>query len=478
MSGLKFSFINPSQPAGSADMCAKAWPPLGMLYIAGVLKKEGIDVSLLDQTAKGFSHEQTLRWVKKEDPSILGFSVLQPAATEAPKIAELVKEWNPNVTIVMGNYHSTFNDSRILRKYPCVDVIVRGEGEYTSLELAKCLEKGGELRKVDGITFRHNGEIVSTPDRPLIKDIDELPFPDRRLMNTEYTSIIFGVKVATKKFTTFLSSRGCSFNCAFCGCRKFVGGVWRPRSVENIMSELQMLRSEGYEEILLVDDNFTLNRKRVKKLCEKIRKEELGIRWFCDSRVDNCEYDMLRHMVKAGCSNLYFGIESANQRILDYYNKGITPEESVNAVRKARKAGVDVIVGSFIVGAPDETRSEVKNTLKFVQKLDIDIPSLNILGAISGTKVWNDLVGKGLINEDECWEASVYVPDVSPNTVPYEEIRSMIYDYFREFYLRPEELLKQITRMVKSRYRTAVLVTNIPRINVVAREIRRGVRYD
>ena len=475
---MKFSFINPNQAPGSGDMCAKAWPPLGMLYIAGVLMKEGIDVSLLDQAAKGFSHEQALSWVKKEDPDILGFSVLQTAATEAPKIAELVKEWNPNITIVMGNYHSTFNDNRILRKYPCVDVIVRGEGEYTSLDLAKCLEKGGDMRKVDGITFRHNGEIVSTPNRPLIKNIDELPFPNRRLMNIEYTSTIFGVKVATRKFTTFLSSRGCSFHCAFCGCRKFVGGVWRPRSVENIMSELQMLRSEGYEEILLVDDNFTLNKKRVKRLCQKIRKEGLDIRWFCDSRVDSSEYDMLRHMVKAGCSNLYFGIESANQRILDYYNKGITPEESVNAVRKARKAGVDVIVGSFIVGAPDETQSEVRNTLKFAQKLDIDIPSLNILGAISGTKVWDDLVGKGLINEDECWEDSVYVPAVSPNTVPYEKISSMIDDYFWEFYIRPNELLKQIIRMAKSRYRTAVLLTNIPRINTVTSEIKRGIRYD
>ena len=242
------------------------------------------------------------------------------------------------------------------------------------------------------------------------------------------------------------------------------------------MSELQMLRSEGYEEILLVDDNFTLNRKRVKALCQKIRKEGLGIRLFCDSRVDSSEFDMLRHMVKAGFSNLYFGIESANQRILDYYNKGITPEQSVNAVRKARKAGVDVIVGSFIVGAPDETRSEVENTLKFAQKLDIDIPSLNVLSAITGTKVWNDLVEKGLINEDECWESSVYVPEVSPNTVPYEEIRSMIYDYFREFYLRPKELLKQITRMAKSQYRTAVLLTNIPRIDTVISGIRRGAR--
>lgn len=458
-------------------MCTKAWPPLGMLYIAGVLMKEGIEVSLLDQTVKGYTHEQALGWVKKEDPDILGFSLLHSAAKEAPKIAELAKKWNPNVTIVMGNYHATFNDERILKKYPYVDVIVRGEGEYTSLELAKCLEKEGNLKEVESITFRDNGKIVSTPDRPLIKNIDDLPFPDRDLMNAEYTSIIFGVKVATKKFTTVLSSRGCAFRCSFCGCRKFARGVWRPRSVENIMKELELLHSKGYEEILFVDDNFTLNNKRVVKLCHEMRKEGMDIRWICDSRVDNCSYDMFREMVKTGCNTVYFGIESANQRILDYYKKDITPSQSINAVRKARKAGVDVIVGSFIVGALDETRGEILNTLRFAQKLDIDVPSLNILGAFSGTEIWNDLITRGLINEDESWESSVYVPSVSPYTVPFEEIRSMIYNHFREFYLRPKQLLKEILRTFKSSYRIAVLFVNVPRINTVINDVIQGVRY-
>jgi radical SAM superfamily enzyme YgiQ (UPF0313 family) len=474
---MKFSFINPSQTPGDLDMCSRAWPPLGMLYIAGVLTEEAIEVSMLDQTAMGFSEEQVLGWVKRENPDILGFSVLQTAAKEASKLAELVKAWNPKVTIVMGNYHATFNDVRILKKYPFVDVIVRGEGEYTCLDLAKCLAKGGDLREIKGITFRDNGDIVSTPDRPLIKSIDELPFPDRNLTKAEYTSTIFGVKVATKKFTTVLSSRGCSFQCGFCGCRKFARGVWRPRSVENIMKELEMLQGEGYEEILFVDDNFTLNRKRTRKLCQEITRQRLNLRWFCDSRVDNCDYDTFRDMVKAGCNSVYFGIESANQRILDYYNKGITPDQAVDAVSKARKAGVDIIVGSFIVGAPDEARSEVENTLKFAQKLDIDVPSFSVLGAVPGTQVWNDLLTKGLINEDECWEASVFVPNVSPDTVSFDEIRSTIYDYFREFYLRPKLLLKETLRTLKSSYRIAVVLANVPRIKLIASEVARGVKY-
>jgi len=244
------------------------------------------------------------------------------------------------------------------------------------------------------------------------------------------------------------------------------------------MEELQILRSEGYEEILFVDDNFTLNKKRVVKLCHTMRKEGLDIRWICDSRVDVAGYDMFREMVKAGCNTVYFGIESANQRILDYYKKGITPDQSVKAVRNARKAGVDVIVGSFIVGALDETRSEIRNTLEFAHKLDIDVPSINILGAFSGTEIWNDLVARGLIDEDECWETSVYVPKVSPYTVPFEEVRSIIYDYFRAFYLSPKQLLKEVLRTLKSSYRIGVALINIPRINTLIDSVRQGVRYD
>jgi len=439
---------------------------------------DGIEVSILDQAAKGFSLKQTLDWVEKENPDILGLSVLSSSAKEAPKIAQLVKAENPNIVIVFGNYHATFNAERILKKYSSVDVIVRGEGEYTSLELAKCLEKRNDLETVKDIAFRKNGKLVFTPDRPLIKDIDTLPFPDRDLVDANYSSTIYGVRVASKKFSTIVSSRGCPFQCSFCGCRKFARGMWRPRSVENIIEELELLQSQGYEQFLFVDDNFTLNPKRVIKFCRRLRKEGMDVEWFCDSRVDNCQYDMFREMVKAGCKTVYFGMESANQRILDYYRKGITPDQSEGAVRKARKAGVDVIVGSFIFGAPDETRQEIQNTLNFVNKLNIDVPQLNVLGAFRGTDLWTDLVAKGYVDEDRYWETGVYVPKVAPHAVPFDEIRVAIYDYFRAFYIRPKTLLSELLRTLKSSYRLGVFLTNASRISLIIQSVRQGVRLD
>ncbi len=215
--------------------------------------------------------------MKKEDPDIVGFSVLLSAAKEAPKLAERVKAENPNITVVFGSHHSTFNAERILEKYPFVDLVVRGECEHTNLEIVQCLEKQRGFDKVEGVTFRKNGRIVSNPDKPLNKDVVALPFPDRNLAGVGYDSVIFGAKVNTKKFTTILSSRGCPFNCSFCGIRKFTRSAWSPRSVENVMAELEYLQSEGYEQFLFADDNFTLDAQRVSKLCRSIKKAGMDI---------------------------------------------------------------------------------------------------------------------------------------------------------------------------------------------------------
>ena len=473
---MKFSFINPGPnpelPIEDTKKMVGAAPPLGILYIAAILKNEGIEVSMIDEAAQGFSMKDTVDWVKKEDPNILGFSTCSSSGRKAAMIAEEVKKENPNVTIVFGNIYATFNAERILKKYPSVDVIVQGEGEYTSLELVKCLEKGRNLKKVLGITFRKGKRIIATPDRPLIKDIDSLPFPDRELLNVGYHNTTAGINVAPKKFSSFISSRGCVFRCRFCGCRRLARNLWRSRSVENILEELHVLASEGYKQFLFVDDNFTLNPKRVIKICQRMRKEKVDIEWFAEGRVDQCSYEMLREMAEANCRMMYFGIENASQKVLDYYDKQQTPEQAKVAVKNARKAGVDVIVTSFILGAPNETREEIENTLKFAQQLQVDIPQFNILDTFPGTDIWEELKMKGYLNEDQYWETGVLVPKVSPDTVPCEEIERMIHENYRRFLLRPSYILREGVRMLKSSYRFNVLINNLKRVDTISESVR------
>ena len=473
---MKFSFINagpnPELPIEDVKKMVGAAPPLGMLYIATYLRENGVDVSIVDEAAQGYSLKGTVDWVKKENPDILGFSTCSSSGRKAALIAERVKQENPDIVTVFGNFFATFNAERILKKYPFVDVIVRGEGEQTSLELAKCLEKNGDLKKVLGINFRKNGHIISTPDRPLIKDIDSLPFPDRELLDVEYHNTTAGLVVAPKKFSSFVSSRGCVFKCRFCGCRRLARNLWRSRSVENILEELHLLSSQGYKQFLFVDDNFTLNPKRVIKLCQRLKKERVDVEFFAEGRVDNCPQDMLQEMERANCKMMYFGIENGTQKVLDYYDKRTTPKQAEEAVKKARKAGIDVIVASFILGAPNETRKEIQNTLKFAQKIQVDIPQFNILATFPGTDIWEELKMQGVLDEEKHWETGVLVPEVSPDAVPCEEIEQMIHDSYQRFFIRPDYVVKQLFRIGTSSYRFNVLLNNLKRVDAVAEGVK------
>ncbi len=475
---MKISLINASLNVDLGERekrksIGASLPPLGILYLATILKEKGVEVSVLDQPAKGFTIGETVKWIEKEDPDIIGFSTLASSGRTAALISNEVKKKNPNTVIVFGSYYATFNSKRILRKYPFVNIIVRGEGENTIIDLVDCLRKKDKLKKVRGITFRNQKSIVSTPDQYLIRDLDSLPFPDRKLIDVDYHCMLVGANVAPKKFTSIVSSRGCVYRCRFCSCSQFARNMWRPRSVQNTLEELHFLASEGYKQFIFVDDSFTLNQKRVIKLCRNMRKEKLDMEWICEGRVDNCSYEMLRETARAGCKILYFGIESANQRILSYYNKQTTPQQSETAVKTARKAGIDVIIGSFIVGAPDETREEIQNTIEFAKQIPIDFPQFNILGVYPGMDIWNELEMKGLLKGGEYWETGISVSEICPSAVPFHEIMQMVHEGFYNFVRRPRFILKQIPRTLKSTYRLDVLINNLSRIG----RIRENIRY-
>ncbi len=474
---MKWSFVNPGPNEDLSErekrLSIAAFPPLGILYLATILQGKGIDVSVMDQPASGLTNEEVVRWVEKEEPDVLGFSTFASSGRTAALISRKVKERNQGVTIVFGGYYATFNADRVLQKYPFVDIIVRGEGEDTVVGLDDWLRGRSKLRDILGLTFRcPDGGIASTPDSPLIKDLDSLPFPDRGLLDVEYRSMIGGAEIATKRFTSIVSSRGCVHQCKFCSCQKFARNLWRPRSVENTLNELQYLASEGYEQFIFVDDCFTMNRRRVIELCRRMRKERLDFQWLCEGRVDNCSSGMLQEVAKAGCKVMYFGIESANQRVLNYYHKDITPEQSRRAVASARKAGIDILIGSFVLGGPDETREEVQNTLRFAKQISIDLPQINVLGAYPGMDLWDELTMKGFLDADEYWETGALIPEICPDAVPLQEIKQMIHSAFHDFVLRPRFILLQMARTFYSSYRMGIVINNLPRI----RSIRESVR--
>ena len=466
---MKFCLVNASPNEGLDDReknkSIAAFPPLSLLYLASALKEVDVEVSVLDQPAEGLTVDETVNWVMRNKPDALGFSALASSGKTAASICERVKNKNSDIITIIGNHYATFNSHRILKRYPTVDIIIRGEGERTITQLASCLKNNQSLKQVRGVNYRKSQEIISTPDQPLIKDLDTLPFPDRSLIKAEYHCTMAGANVAPKKFTSMVSSRGCAYSCRFCSCTEFAHTCWRTRSAKNTLEELMLLESEGYKQLVFVDDNFTLNPKRTIAICEGMVKERMDFQWICEGRVDNCSKELLKKMVKAGLKIMYFGIENANQRILDYFNKAVTPQQSEAAVKTARKAGVDVIVGSFIVGAPDETREEIRNTINFAKRLPIDIPQFSILSAHPGNDIWNEMQVKGYLNVEDNWETGVLVSKICPTAVPYEEIRQMIHRAFIDHVSRPSYILRQISKTLFSSYRWSVVANNLTRLD-------------
>ena len=437
------------------------FPPIGLLYLATYLENH-CDVSILDQFARGYSIEKTVNWIKQEDPDILGFSTITTAGTgvSSALIAKKVKEEiNPNVNILFGNYHATFNDVRILNKYPFIDACVRGEGEKTLLEIAEKIEKGKGFEDIRGLTYRNNGKIIKNDDRPLIENIDELPFPNRKLLgDIEYKSKVEGLDIALGKFTSAASSRGCAFKCSFCSSSKF-WNKWRPRSPENIVQELSILEENGYKSLLWVDDNFTLNKKRLLKLSNLIRKEKIDLKWMADGRVTQSSRELLTAMKLMGCKVLSYGIESGSQRILDWYNKKITLNQVHEAIKNTKKVGIDFIIGNFILGAPIETREEIMETLNLSLKLKIDFPQFHILGVIPGNWIWDQMVKEKRINPDECWEVGTAVLPV-----PLSELMTRIRATHIKFMQRPSYISRQIFKTLKSGYRIKGFLHNFKNV--------------
>ncbi|MFX0007302.1 MAG: B12-binding domain-containing radical SAM protein [Promethearchaeota archaeon] len=438
------------------------FPPMGILYLGTYLSENNFEVSILDQFARDFSNEETINWIKREDPDILGFSTITTAGTgkSSANIARSVKEKvNPNIKILFGNYHATFNDTRILNKYPFIDGCVRGEGENTLLEIAEKLEKGKNFEDIRGLTYRENGRIIRNDDRPLIKNIDSLPFPNRKLLgNVEYKNKVEGLDLSVAKFTSAASSRGCAFKCSFCSSSMFWGN-WRPRSPENIVEELSLLEDQGYQNLLWVDDNFTISRKRLMKLSNLLKKEHLDFYWMAEGRVTQSSIELLNAMKQMGCKILSYGVESGSQRILDWYNKQINLKQVHQAIKNSKKVGIDMVLANFIVGAPIETREEIIKTLNFSLKLDIDFPQFHILGIIPGNWIWDQMVSEKRINPEVCWEIGTAVLPI-----PLSELMMRIRETHLKFMRRPRYIYRQLLKTLKSKYRLMAIGQNFKNV--------------
>jgi len=275
---MKVTFINPPQTNSKYKFIGVVAPPLGISYMAAVLEENGHDVSIIDASALEMTWEDLEKAVEEASPQVVAITALTPTVKQAEKSAQIVKKVFPETTVVMGGYHPTFNYQEILEK-DYVDVVVMGEGEYTMLELVQTLESGGDLSPVRGLALK--GQV--NPPRPLITDMDALPFPARHLLPMDHYKML-NMKTG---MATMITSRGCPMQCSFCASAALHGPKLRRRSPENVVDEMEhLVRDHQVGTIAFMDDTFTLDHRMVEAICDQIQERELDVFWGCTARVD------------------------------------------------------------------------------------------------------------------------------------------------------------------------------------------------
>ena len=281
-------------------------------------------------------------------------------------------------------------------------------------------------------------------------------------MEQNYYSEIVGVLGSSGKFTTMITSRGCPYACTYCACAAFSSRRVRCRSPESVVTEMEMLWNEGYEEIGFVDDNLFVNRQRVDKICDLLKEKKIKLNLWAEGRVDNASHEILHKFARVGCKTIYFGIESGNQKVLDYYKKDISPDLSRKAIRNCKKAGIENVIGSFIVGAPFEAKEDIRRTFDFALSLDgMDFPQINVLTLSPGTDLWNTAITEGYLDKEKYWDRDVAAVNIFPSYVREDELRGMIDRFYAEFIKRPTYLITQLLKSIKSEYRMKIFLSNM-----------------
>jgi len=398
----KVLLINPPE-AGRGNYST---PPLGLLYLAAVLKKNNIEVDFIDGYLNGWDGIE--RKIDECSPSIVSITCHTYARAKALKVAEIVRKKKAGALIVLGGAHATLMHRQLLENYKFIDIVVRGEGELTFLEI--CQER--DLKDIDGIAYRRGGEIITNAERKLIANLDDLPFPAWELVDLsryppDGSGVYNGIDIGKSPCVPVVFSRGCIGSCIFC-CDKLLWKRWRRRSPENMAQELELLNKKyGMKRFNFNDDLFTADRKAVARLCEEIIGRQLNIVFEIVSRTDCLDMELLKLLKKAGCFKICFGIETASKELLKRMKKFIDPAVSEKAIRLTRSVGIRASA-LLIAGSLGETRQTINETIDFLKRADPDEVGLaNGLRVLPGTELYEHAKRIGFIG-DGFWLTSYH----------------------------------------------------------------------
>lgn len=360
----------------NADFAAER-EPCEVKYLVG----EGFwnyQKTLADPSAGPWEKIRTL--IRESSPSVVGVSVKSALLRSAATIARIVREVDGTITLIAGGPHATLAPQSLLKE-TCFDICVIGEGEKTLVELLDAIEKEADLRKVNGLVYRSRNGIVATPPREQIANLDELPFPHSCAPEIlrDYESH------PPKAFGHIMASRGCFRKCFFCSSRYIWGNRVRFRSPKNVVAEITGLMKRGIYFVHFEDDTFGMNDSYLQELTGEMSRSCKGLRWSCELHVSLAHAENLSRMKESGCTVIQLGIESGNNKMLKEMRKGFSIEEALAACERVRKfrMGLETF---FLIGLPQETEENLKDTFKAIETIDCDKVIYSIFTPYPGTE--------------------------------------------------------------------------------------------
>jgi radical SAM superfamily enzyme YgiQ (UPF0313 family) len=418
-------FAIPAAPAAGGTPRVMGFPPIGIMSLSSVLKRAGHESVMFDQANPATPNERIIERILAEKPDLVGISFLSTTSYPYAKmLAREIRAAGAITRVAFGGVFATLNAKLVKGQCPEVDFVCRGDGEALLLELLESLE---DPSSVAGVTWAHGAEVVHNVDRPIERDLDQWPFPDREGLALEFIEAMpldVPAVLSMERFTTMQTSRGCPWPCAFCDIPIFNEGKWRSRSPEHVLAELRQLEAQGYGSVYFVDDHFLLRPKRIQAICEGIERDGLTIEWGIEGRVDSVAQHLFPAMAKAHCRTMMFGIESGSQKILDRLDKEQTLEEIKAAVANAKAAGIEIVHGFFVVGNPDETVEDLRATFDFAARLPLDTFGFNRLCVYRGTPLWREYVRRGLVDDATDWYKYFKCSEIDPTCLSGEVINA------------------------------------------------------
>ena len=421
-----------------------SYPPLGLAHVAAALRRAAVPVRIVDVELLPRGEEDLAAEVRISRPTVVGIGAVKTLGwADALAASRAVKAAAPETVVVGGGPHFTLFARESL-EVGAFDVVAIGDGEETIVELVRRCREPDSWGEVQGLAWLDHGELERSTARPFCADLDSLPFPALDLTELER----YRVLTVARPFSVISSSRGCPYRCAFC-TQVFDGNTLRLRSARNVAEEFALhVESYGSREIIVWDETFTADRKRVLEFCDLLLSRGVKVRWNIRTRVDTVDREMLSAMHRAGCRSVHMGVESGDPGVLLRMNKGITVERVEEAFREATEVGLETR-GYFMLGYPGEGRAELDNTMSLVRRLEMDWVSFSLTLPLPHTRLFDEAEQAGLIDR-EFWHrftregGTSDLPYLDPPETGLEELKRLRAQAYGDFYRRGRFLARRL----------------------------------